>query len=236
MPSHPEAPLCLSKLISNVTDQFFEAFTNILGSSPITSVQFSSVAQSCPTLCDPMDCSSHLHRIVRSPLRLGRAEPEEAPWGELTGGGRPGAAEWREAPSRPSGPVPAPPDPPATLGIHGRLKDPDGPRCPRPIPNPSLRNPSPPGPPRPLQTPLAPETLLGVAGHLLPYTFQSPRPKPFRTLPPQTARPPEALPPLQGPGTPEDPQFQTSPDSFRTPATVPDFPFPRPLQDRKSVV
>ena len=29
-------------------------------------VQFSSVAQSCPTLCDPMDCSpsgSSLHRI-----------------------------------------------------------------------------------------------------------------------------------------------------------------------------
>ena len=25
---------------------------------PISSVQFSSVAQSCPTLCDPMDCST----------------------------------------------------------------------------------------------------------------------------------------------------------------------------------
>ena len=24
-----------------------------------SSVQFSSVAQSCPTLCDPMDCSPH---------------------------------------------------------------------------------------------------------------------------------------------------------------------------------
>ena len=44
----------------------------------VTSVQFSSVAQSCPTLCDPMDCSTpglpvhqqllgliqtHVHRI-----------------------------------------------------------------------------------------------------------------------------------------------------------------------------
>ena len=31
------------------------------------SVQFSSVAQSCPTLCDPMDCSpgSSVHRILQ---------------------------------------------------------------------------------------------------------------------------------------------------------------------------
>ena len=32
--------------------------TKIMASSPICSVQFSSVAQSCPTLCDPMDCST----------------------------------------------------------------------------------------------------------------------------------------------------------------------------------
>ena len=31
--------------------------TNIMASSPISSVQFSSVAQSCPTLCDPMNSS-----------------------------------------------------------------------------------------------------------------------------------------------------------------------------------
>ena len=30
--------------------------TKIIASSPISSVQFSSVAQSCPTLCDPMNC------------------------------------------------------------------------------------------------------------------------------------------------------------------------------------
>ena len=32
--------------------------TKIMASSPISSVQFSSVAQSCPTLCDPMNCST----------------------------------------------------------------------------------------------------------------------------------------------------------------------------------
>ena len=38
--------------------------TKIMASSPISSVQFSSVAQSCPTLCDHVDCSMpgfHLH-------------------------------------------------------------------------------------------------------------------------------------------------------------------------------
>ena len=52
--------------------------TKIMASSPISSVQFSSVAQSCPNLCDPTDCSTpgfpvhyqlpelgqtHVHRI-----------------------------------------------------------------------------------------------------------------------------------------------------------------------------
>ena len=32
--------------------------TKIMASSPISSVQFSSVAQSCPTLCDPMNRST----------------------------------------------------------------------------------------------------------------------------------------------------------------------------------
>ena len=32
--------------------------TKIMASGPISSVQFSSVAQSCPTLCDPMNCST----------------------------------------------------------------------------------------------------------------------------------------------------------------------------------
>ena len=31
--------------------------TKIMASGPISSVQFSSVAQSCLTLCDPMNCS-----------------------------------------------------------------------------------------------------------------------------------------------------------------------------------
>ena len=30
----------------------------LMGPSWVTSVQFSSVAQSCPTLCDPMNCST----------------------------------------------------------------------------------------------------------------------------------------------------------------------------------
>ena len=52
--------------------------TKIMASSPISSVQFSSVAQSCLTLCDPMNCSmpglpvhhhlleftqTHVHRV-----------------------------------------------------------------------------------------------------------------------------------------------------------------------------
>ena len=32
--------------------------TKIMASGHISSVQFSSVAQSCPTLCDPMNCST----------------------------------------------------------------------------------------------------------------------------------------------------------------------------------
>ena len=31
--------------------------TKVMASGPISSVQFSSVAQSCPTLCNPMDCN-----------------------------------------------------------------------------------------------------------------------------------------------------------------------------------
>ena len=31
--------------------------TKIMASGPISSVQFTSVAQSCPTACDPMNCS-----------------------------------------------------------------------------------------------------------------------------------------------------------------------------------
>ena len=31
--------------------------TKIMASGPISSVQFSSIAQSCPTLCNPMNCT-----------------------------------------------------------------------------------------------------------------------------------------------------------------------------------
>ena len=37
---------------------FFKAHWNIIFLSDIYSVQFSSFAQLCPTLCDPMDCST----------------------------------------------------------------------------------------------------------------------------------------------------------------------------------
>ena len=55
-----------------------EVKKHVLGDSVHHSVQFSSVAQSCPTLCDPMDCSrpglpvhhqlpeltqTHVHRV-----------------------------------------------------------------------------------------------------------------------------------------------------------------------------
>ena len=151
-----------------------------------------------------------------SPLRLGPAETEEAPWGELTGWGRPGGAEWREAPSRPRDPqdpslplqTPRPPS-----GATAACRTPTGPRCPRPTPSPSLGNPSPEEPPRPPGSAPAPSDTpgprdpVGVAGQLLPLHFSgssSPETLPdFRPAPPQTPRPPEAVPPIQGPGTPK---------------------------------
>ena len=57
--------------ISNTgeTVEIFELFTDFAKSS----IQFSSVAQSCPTLCDPMNCSMPglpVHHQPRSSLRL----------------------------------------------------------------------------------------------------------------------------------------------------------------------
>ena len=52
----------LSRVFSNTTvqkHQFFGTQLSSWSNSHIcTSVQFSSVTQSCPTLCDPMDCST----------------------------------------------------------------------------------------------------------------------------------------------------------------------------------
>ena len=52
----------LSRVFSNSTvqnHQFFSTQLSLQSNSHIhTSVQFSSVAQSCPTLCDPMGCST----------------------------------------------------------------------------------------------------------------------------------------------------------------------------------
>ena len=41
--------------------------TKIMSSGSISSVQFSSVAQSCPTLCDPMNCMQHARPPCPSP-------------------------------------------------------------------------------------------------------------------------------------------------------------------------
>ena len=58
--------------------KFYKSFTQIIFHNPISSFHFSSVAQSCLTVCDPMDCSilgfsvlhylpelaqTHVHRV-----------------------------------------------------------------------------------------------------------------------------------------------------------------------------
>ena len=66
--------------------------TKIMASSPISSVQFSSIAQSCLTLCDPMNCSTsglpvhhqlpeftqtHVHRVGDA---IQPSHPLLSPW------------------------------------------------------------------------------------------------------------------------------------------------------------
>ena len=58
----PYMPLGLFLDSFHVLQSFFEKLTNRRNSNPgwtpqFSSVQFSSIAQSCPTLCDPMDSS-----------------------------------------------------------------------------------------------------------------------------------------------------------------------------------
>ena len=48
-------------------EQFWEEFTKL--QSPLKSASASEVAQSCPTLCDPVDCSppgSSIHGILQA--------------------------------------------------------------------------------------------------------------------------------------------------------------------------
>ena len=45
-----------SRLFRKLQDQMEEQ--KIIHRAPLEQVQFSSVTQSCPTLCDPMDCST----------------------------------------------------------------------------------------------------------------------------------------------------------------------------------
>ena len=55
-----ESPLdCKIKLVNPKGNQpwIFIGRTDAEAEAPILSVQFSSVTQSCPTLCDPMNCS-----------------------------------------------------------------------------------------------------------------------------------------------------------------------------------
>ena len=50
----------LSRVFSNITvqkHQFFSTQLSLYSNSHMHTCQFSSVAQSCPTLCDPMNCS-----------------------------------------------------------------------------------------------------------------------------------------------------------------------------------
>ena len=46
------------KKIAEKVELYFVPLSDHIPLVPQRSVQFSSVAQSCPTLCDPMDCST----------------------------------------------------------------------------------------------------------------------------------------------------------------------------------
>ena len=68
----------LQKMYQMLTDIWLDTKILVLGSTckngaTQLSVQFSSVAQSCPTLCDPMDCSTSglpVHHQLWSLLKL----------------------------------------------------------------------------------------------------------------------------------------------------------------------
>ena len=53
--------------------------TKIMASSPISSVQFSSVTQSCPTLCDPMNCSTPGLPVHHHPSPTPGVHPDSRP-------------------------------------------------------------------------------------------------------------------------------------------------------------
>ena len=60
---------------------------HVLFSPDTKSVQFSSVAQSCPTLCDPMDCSlpdSSIHGFSRQEYWSGVPLPSPVPASEFS--------------------------------------------------------------------------------------------------------------------------------------------------------
>ena len=66
---------------SAVLEAFVELITDrrTVWSSKITSVQFSSVAQSCPTLCNPVDCSTpKITQGRQKPFLLMRNEPQRS--------------------------------------------------------------------------------------------------------------------------------------------------------------
>ena len=49
---------CYISVISQFLKEEFWVKSSTMSTSIYLSVQFSSVAQSCPTLCDPMNCST----------------------------------------------------------------------------------------------------------------------------------------------------------------------------------
>ena len=59
-------PLLISTSASSLKDYFVISSTVML----MVSYQFSSVAQSCPTLCDPMDCSMPGLPVQQQPWSL----------------------------------------------------------------------------------------------------------------------------------------------------------------------
>ena len=66
------------QLIATESNNGSQTFVMIVFEKQLLLVQFSSVAQSCPALCDPMDCSSPGLAVItnsRSLLKLTSIEP-----------------------------------------------------------------------------------------------------------------------------------------------------------------
>ena len=69
---HPQAERCRKTLtsIETVCKRLPQDKPKIYGQVPITSLHFSSVDQSCPTLCNPVDCSMPGFSVQHQSQRL----------------------------------------------------------------------------------------------------------------------------------------------------------------------